>query len=178
MKKWLAAVMLTSLSSMAWANDSGLYVGAGVGKYNVELEETDLGTFEGDDTVLKVFAGYRINSFLALELDYIDLGETSDTLENINVNSEVNGFAPYVIGTIPLGPIELFAKAGYYFYDVEFTGSGLADEWDGSDEDFVYGAGLGLTLFGRLHARLEYEIIDISDTSESNAVWLSGAFRF
>jgi hypothetical protein len=60
---------------------------------------------------------------------------------------------------------------------VEFTADG-ARELDESDEDFVYGVGAGLTLFGHLHARLEYEIIDISDTSESNAVWLSGAFRF
>jgi outer membrane immunogenic protein len=177
MKKWIAAVMLTSLSSVAWANDSGLYVGAGVGKYNIEVEDVDADTFEGDDTVLKVFAGYRINPFLALELDYIDLGETSDTVGDIDFRSEINGFAPYVIGTLPLGPIEVFAKAGYYFYNVEFTADG-ARELDESDEDFVYGVGAGLTLFGHLHARLEYEIIDITDTSESNAVWLSGAFRF
>jgi OOP family OmpA-OmpF porin len=178
MKKWLAAAMLTSLSSMAWANDSGLYVGAGVGKYNVEVEDVGTSTFEGDDTVLKVFAGYRFNPFFALEFDYIDLGETSDTVGNINFRSEINGFAPYIIGTIPLGPIEVFGKAGYYFYDVTFNADGLGDLVDESDEDFVYGVGAGITLFGHLHARLEYEIIDISDTSESNAVWLSGAFRF
>jgi hypothetical protein len=52
------------------------------------------------------------------------------------------------------------------------------DVGDSSDEDLVYGAGIGLTLFDHLHARLEYEIIDISDLDESNALWLSGAWRF
>jgi hypothetical protein len=42
----------------------------------------------------------------------------------------------------------------------------------------VYGAGFGITLFDHLNARLEYEEFNIKDTKESNAVWLSGAWRF
>jgi hypothetical protein len=49
---------------------------------------------------------------------------------------------------------------------------------DDSDEDLVYGVGVGLTLFEHLHARLEYEIIDVSEVDDANAIWLSGAWRF
>jgi hypothetical protein len=47
-----------------------------------------------------------------------------------------------------------------------------------SDEDLVYGAGVGVVLFDHLNARLEYEIIDIADVDDANAVWLTGAWRF
>ena len=97
--------------------------------------------------------------------------------QTVNVSAEIDGFAPFAILSLPAGPVELFAKAGYLFYDVEFEVDDL-DVGDSSDEDLVYGAGIGLTLFDHLHARLEYEIIDISDLDESNALWLSGAWRF
>ena len=47
-----------------------------------------------------------------------------------------------------------------------------------SGEDLVYGVGIGLTFFEHLHARLEYEIIDVSEVDDANAIWLSGAWRF
>jgi hypothetical protein len=78
---------------------------------------------------------------------------------------------------VPLGPIEGFARVGYYFYDVEISGQDLGSV-DDSGEDLVYGAGVGLTLFEHLHARLEYEIIDVSEVDDANAIWLSGAWRF
>jgi opacity protein-like surface antigen len=163
-------------------NDSGLYIGAGVGQFNVKVDGIeDVGTtideFDSDDTTFKVFAGWRFNQFIGVELDYIDLGQPDDTINDVKVEAEINGFAPYLIGTIPLGPIELFAKVGYYFYDVKINADDF-DVLDDSDEDLVYGGGLGLTLFGHLHARLEYEIIDISDVDDANALWLSGAWRF
>jgi len=178
MKSWLAILVLAGFSTAALAdNEGGLYVGAGVGQFNIEIDTVGADDFEGDDTTLKVFAGWRFNPHFAIELDYIDLGETSDTIAGINYKSEVNGFAPYVIGTLPLGPIEVFGKLGYYFYNANFS-SPAGDILDDSAEDLVYGVGVGLTIFEHLHARLEYEIIDVEDTEDANAIWLSGAWRF
>jgi OOP family OmpA-OmpF porin len=178
MKRWLAIAMLAGVSTVAWAdNEGGLYVGAGVGQFNVEVDTAGPDTFKGDDTTLKVFVGWRLSPHFALELDYIDLGNSSDTVSGINYHAEVNGFAPYAIGTLPLGPIELFGKVGYYFYNVKF-GSSSQNLVDDSHEDLTYGVGIGITLFDHLHARLEYEIIDVEDTDDSNAIWLSGAWRF
>ena len=90
---------------------------------------------------------------------------------------EISGFAPYLVGTLPLGIFELFAKVGYYFYDVEAE-IGDVEADDVSDEDLVYGAGFGVVLFEHLNVRVEYEIIDISDVDDANAAWLTGAWRF
>ena len=37
---------------------------------------------------------------------------------------------------------------------------------------------MGVNFFERFNVRLEYEQIDINDTDESNALWLTGAVRF
>jgi hypothetical protein len=118
------------------------------------------------------------------ELAYIDFAGPEDTvsttLGDANVDVEISGFAPYLVGTLPLGIFELFAKVGYYFYDADVTFSALGQSLsdDTSDEDLVYGAGVGLVLFDHLDARLEYEIIDVSDVETSDALWLTGAWRF
>ena len=179
----LAAAFLACGMTAAHAdNERGLYLGAGVGQFNIEVDDVDTTdelreAFDSDDTVFKVFGGYRFNKFIGVELDYIDLGGPEDTVENVKVKAEINGVAPYLIGTLPVGPIELFARVGYYFYDVKINGENLGSV-DDSGEDLVYGAGIGLTLFEHLHARPEYEIIDVSEVDDANAVWLSGAWRF
>ena len=179
----LAAALFAIGVTPAFAdNERGLYLGAGVGLFNIEVDDVrDVAStvegFDADDTVYKVFAGWRFAPFIAVELDYLDLGAPEDRIQDINVEAEISGVAPYLIGTLPLGPLELFAKVGYYFYDIEINAENLGS-LDDSNEDLVYGAGLGITLFEHLHARLEYEIIDVSEVDDANAAWLSGAWRF
>jgi hypothetical protein len=182
MRRYLLATALVALGiSPAFAqNESGFYIGVGGGQFNVEIDDVNTAnniqeTFDSDDTVFKAFAGWRFNPFIGVELDYIDLGGPEDTIGTTKVEAEINGVAPYVIGTIPLGPIELFARVGYYFYDVEINGQNVIDD---SNEDLVYGVGGGVTLFEHLHARIEYEVIDVSEVDDANVVWLSAAWRF
>lgn len=179
----LAAALLAFAATPAVAdNDHGLYLGAGLGQFNVKVDDVGdaasaAADFDSDDSTLKVFAGWRFNPFIALELDYMDLGKPEDTVAGTKIDAQINGFAPFLIGTLPVGPFEVFGKVGYYFYDIEINAQDLGS-LDDSDEDLVYGVGAGITLFERLHARLEYEIIDISDVDEANALWLSAAYRF
>ncbi|HEX2493297.1 MAG TPA: outer membrane beta-barrel protein [Steroidobacter sp.] len=181
----LTALLLSALGPAPAfaAEEGGLYLGAGAGQFNVEIDDVNtadevIESFDSDDTSWKVFGGWRFGRYFAAELDWIDLGNPEETVNNVNVDAEIDGFAPYLLGTLPLGPVELFAKAGYYFYDITVNGRSLGGSVDDSNEDFVYGAGIGLTLFDHLHARLEYEIIDISEIDDANAIWLSGAWRF
>jgi opacity protein-like surface antigen len=184
MKRTVATAILLALGSTpALAEtESGFYVGAGVGRFNVEIDDvgdvTDtVGSFDSDDTTFKAFAGWRFNPYVAVELDYLDLGNPEDTIDGRRVNADVNGFAPYLVGTLPVGPVELFAKAGYLFYDVKVDVDDLTVT-DDDDQDFVYGGGIGLTFFERLNTRLEYEVIDIGEVDDANALWLSAAWRF
>jgi len=77
---------------------------------------------------------------------------------------------------LPLGIFEVFAKAGWLFYDVNVD-VGDADASDNGN-DVVYGAGVGVNLFEHLNVKLEYEEIDIENTDDSNALfafWASDA---
>ena len=177
------AILLALGTAPAIADEnSGWYLGGGFGQFNVQVDDvgdvTDtVGDFDSDDTTFKVFGGYRFNPYVAVELDYLDLGNPEDTIDGRRVNADVNGFAPYIVGTLPVGPVELFAKAGYLFYDVKIDVDD-ATVSDDDTQDFVYGGGIGITLFDRLNTRLEYEVIDIGAVDDANALWLSAAWRF
>jgi len=183
------------LSSAAFAGEeSGFYAGAGVGQANLSVDGFDITDgldydFDADDTAFKVFGGWRFNKYISVELDYLDLGTMSDSetfdtgegLVDVDTDIDVSGFAPYVVGTLPLGIFELSAKLGYVFYDVDFkvssdaTGESISES--DSDEDLAYGVGAGMTFFDHLNVMLEYEVIDVTD-ADIDAFWLTGAWRF
>ena len=183
MKKLLALLALVALASTAHAdNDKGFYAGAGVGAFNVKIDSVadvsnTLGEFDSDDVSFKAFAGWRFASFIGVEVDYLDLGKPSDEVGNVNVSTELSGFAPYIVGTLPLGPLELSAKVGYLFYDFKVA-AGQSSKRKTSDEDPVYGVGIGITIFQHLATKIEYERIDISKLDKSDALWLTAAWRF
>jgi len=189
--KVAAAVAALSLATVpaAFADETtGWYLGGGFGQFNAQIDDIDEvddtvdGWDESDDTY-KLFAGYRVNPFLSFELDYINLGEPSGAVvPGFNVDSAVDGFAPYVIGTIPIGKwFEVYGRLGYYFYDATV---GVEDElggrveFDEEAEDLVYGAGVGLNLAERLNIRFEYEKFDLEGLDDSDALWLTAAWRF
>jgi hypothetical protein len=173
-------------------NTSGFYLGAGVGQFNVNIDDIDqtdnaIERLDDDDRSWKAFAGYRFGPYIAVEAAYIDFGTPHSRSDASGSSGDfrlkLSGFAPYVIGTVPVGPVELFAKIGYYFYDVDLRADiddPLAPDIDSSksDEDLLYGGGVGMTFIQHLNVRLEYERIDSSRIDDADALWLSGAWRF
>jgi opacity protein-like surface antigen len=123
---------------------------------------------------------------VAVEAAYIDFGAASGrftgTGSNGNYQVTMSGFAPYVVGILPLGPVELSAKVGSYFYDVKvranFDNPNPGVDSSHSRNDFLYGVGLGFTVFNHIHLRAEYETIELKNASNTDAYWLSGAWRF
>lgn len=187
----LAAVSLATVPA-AFAQEpeeiSGFYIGGGAGQFNAHIDDVDdvdatVDEWDEDDTAYKFFAGYRLNRFLAFELDYINLGEPSgNVVPGFNVDSSVDGFAPYVVGTIPLGRFfEVYGRAGYYFYDATRGVTDTLDnrvEFDEESEDFVYGAGIGANLGEKFNVRFEYEKFDIEGLDDADALWLTAGWRF
>jgi OmpA-OmpF porin, OOP family len=167
---------------------SGFYLGGGVGQFNAGIDDVDdvdatVDEWDEDDTAYKFFAGYRLNRFVAFELDYINLGEPSGSVvPGFNVDSSVDGFAPYVVGTLPLGPyFELYGRLGYYFYDATVGVTDTLDnrvEFDEESEDLVWGAGIGANLGEKVNLRFEYERFDLQGLDDSDALWLTAAWRF
>ena len=160
-------------------NREGFYIGAGLGDFSASADnplggEIDL---DSDDTPMKFFGGWRLSRFFAVQLDYIDFGQSSGSSNLLDIRSDTSGFAPNVVGTLPIGFFELFAKAGLMWYDVDLNVENDPTLSD-SSEDPIYGVGVGLTLVERLTLRLEYEVLDLETLNDTDAVWLTAAWRF
>jgi OmpA-OmpF porin, OOP family len=182
----------TAYAQSADDNDEGLYIGGGVGQFNIEIDGIDgideaVERLDDSDTAWQAFIGWRLNPYFSLQLAYIDFGGPEDSFSTSgssgDFRAELSGFAPSIIGHLPLGPVELSAKLGYYFYDVDITADlddlgGNVFKSSDSGEDLMYGVGVGITLFERLNAKLEYEKIDLENVEDANAFWLTGAWRF
>ncbi|HEX5421631.1 MAG TPA: porin family protein [Gammaproteobacteria bacterium] len=179
-----ASVLLASGAAFADSHH-GVYFGAGLGDFSSSLENVnsvgDLRNanidFDRNRDASKIFAGWRFNPFVAVQLDRFDFGKSSSAQRLLNVSAETTGYAPSIAGTLPLGPIELFARAGIIYYDLSVTdNSGIL--LDTSGHDPLYGAGIGITLVKHLSLRAEYERIDIQRFDNANSVWLTAAWRF
>jgi opacity protein-like surface antigen len=196
----LAMVVAGASSSLACSsvfaqgpdeNDEGFYLGGGVGQFNLKLDDVDqtdeaIQSLDDSDTAWKAFAGWRMNPYFSLELAYVDFGNPSDSATTASGSSgdfsaSISGVEPSILGTIPLGPVELFGKVGYLFYDVDASvdlDNGPGFDSSSSEQDFTYGGGVGMTFFGRLNARLEYQRIESDVVDDADAFWFSGAWRF
>ncbi|WP_161965965.1 porin family protein [Steroidobacter cummioxidans] len=191
----LAAACFSATAS-ADDNDSGIYLGAGWGQFNVKIENaqgvTDvIGDIKADDnSAWKVFAGYRFMKWLAIEGDYIDLGNPRGTFNAAGSDGhysvKLSGFGAYVIGTLPITIFELSAKAGYYWHDVNLhvnfdnvgSGNGNVINTSSNRDAFTYGVGAGVTFIDHLNVKIEYERFDLEDFKDPYALWLTGEWRF
>lgn len=191
----VAAVLLALMAGPALAqrdddragrNLEGLYLGGGVGDFSSAVDEIDnlddvddVGIdFSDSDNAMKVFAGWRFNRFLAVQGDFVNFGDASGFVSSsVQGSSDVQGVAPSIVGTLPLGPVELFGRVGMMFYEIDLnlTGGRVIDE---SGEDLLWAAGVGIDIAERLNLRLEYEEIDIQELDEADALWLNVAWKF
>ena len=180
-----AALVLAAAPAFAAGdedNSEGFYLGVGLGEFSTQIDDIDNVDdvdldFDADEDATKIFAGWRFNRFFAVQLDQYDFDQSNLAVNLIDVSSNTKGTAASVVGTLPLGPVELFARIGEIWYDVNVDVDGER-EIDSSGNDPVYSAGIGFTVLKRLNLKAEYERIKISDFSDANAVWLSASWRF
>jgi hypothetical protein len=179
-----AASALTAAPAFAQDHEvEGLYLGVGRGDFSTgiddisDVEEANL-DFDSDKSAERIFAGWRFNRVVALQLDRVDFKHSRDARNALNVfSTHAEGFAPSVVGTLPLGPVEVFARAGILWYDIEIDRNNTALA-DNSSRDPVFGAGIGVNLGEHLNLRAEYEVVEIDGLDDPNAVWVTAAWRF
>jgi len=174
---------------------TGFSIGGGVGDYDLRITNAaELGSaldnYSTHNTAWQGFLQYRFAPYFALEGQYMNLGTgTSYGPGPTEYTSSIRGWAPWLVGTLPLGsfhgsvvgPFELFIKGGEYFYqfhDDYITPAGVYRYYSNNYNHFVYGGGVGLVFIQRLDVRLEYDELKIQDTNTSNALWLTAAFNF
>ncbi len=185
----LASGMLaTAAHSQEQTETAGFYLGGGVGQFNAHIHNFNdvtntVDDWKDDSTAYKVFAGYRVNPYLGFEADYVNLGKgSSSAVPGNNLENKVDGFAPYVVGTLPVGRFfEFYGRAGYYFYNRNASFTDALDNTVKFKEDsdsFVWGGGVGANIGEKFNVRAEYERFDIKNMSKSDALWLTAGWRF
>ena len=193
-----ALVALGLVAAPAFAADTGPYFGAGVGQFNVQLDDLD---FDEGDVGFKIFGGYNFLKWLGAEVAYIDGGTAEDKysdpdLGSAKVGIDVSAFTLAGVGTLPIGDMfELYGKLGMAFWDgdLRISASGLicdelaaeglpCSETDSeSGEDFYWGIGAGVNFGENFNIRVEYEAFQIgADDVDADADFISGSvvYRF
>ena len=120
----------------------GIYAGVAVGQAEIKNSDPVL-----DSSTAKVYAGYRILGPIAVEVASVDLGEYG------TLPTKVSGTSADVVLFLPAGPINVFAKAGVFSWDVDYNGALPAD----SGVDAKSGFGVEYNMLLNLDLRLEWE---------------------
>jgi hypothetical protein len=158
----------------AFAAETGLYIGGGIGRSTLN---TDLstGAFDESDTAWKAFLGYHLGFIpiikASVEVGYRDLGNPAAAGSEV----EVRGWDYAALAGIGLGPIELFGRLGQMKYD--FRTSGVPSPTDTNGTANEYGVGLAFGI-GALGFRAEYEKILVDELDDARMASISVLFRF
>jgi hypothetical protein len=191
--KLLLGVLATmGCASVAQAVEPGFYVGAGLGKAGVEVNGNDPNVgdisdidFDGSDTGWKLLAGYRFMPYFGVEASWNDFGKPDDSHDVLGVpvetEFETDGFDASLMGYLPLGPVDLFARAGWFKWDIEAnqsSGGGIAQRFKDNGNDLTYGVGVQGFLFNRLGLRAEYQVYDVSGVNDAYFLSASALLKF
>lgn len=172
------------ISPLAFAQDSGWYVGASAGqsKGKDSCPSFVPGGTICDDTgsAYGVSSGYQFNKYLGAELGYTDLGENNAISSADSATMKVKGVELLGVGTFPINPqFEVYGKVGVFFWDLDAScagtcstfgpggGSGLGGPGSQSDSgtDLTYGLGAKLNLTKNVGVRVQYQRYKDIDSS-------------
>jgi len=160
------------------------YAGASVGKSDITFDNAaqsdqflDLGfpnpgtVSSTRDTGYRVFGGYQLHKYIAVEAGYVDLGkfdfrtDVSPPPGSLSGSTRISGFELSALGLLPIGDkVTAFARVGALAGETKtaYTGTGSIQVLIGgetqkrSSTQLVYGAGLSYAINNRLAVRGEW----------------------
>ena len=121
---FLFVALLLPLVAKAQAQDSGVYLGVGVGQSTLRNwcdPSLTLRSCEDQDVGWKLLAGYQFNRYFGVEASYVDWGETTVSISSggqiVDGSAKQQGYGIAAVGTLPLGrsQFSLFGKIGLMF---------------------------------------------------------------
>jgi OmpA-OmpF porin, OOP family len=176
-------VAATVAAASALAAEEGFYIGGSYGQSTAKgdtgpvLVATPPPTFntfhyDKDETGWKAFAGYTFLPWLGVEGGYVDLGHGQKNFRSALASAQgevdANGWEGFLVGYLPIGPIDIFGKLGGIESSIDFkvkaTVAGQPTQHNNESESngmFAYGGGLQYR-FGHWAVRAEYEGYDVS----------------
>ena len=178
----LAALLAPMLMvGAAYAAEPGFYVGASGGQTTVDKQVEAIGNavIEGnnfkvddDDTAWKAYVGYNFLPWLGVEGGYGDFGSFSS--KDVG-KIDIKGWDAFLVGTWPIGAVDLFAKVGGIRKEEEFKTTGYKNTEN--DGKFAYGVGIAYNIN---HWSLRAEAEGFDDNSIDDFYYLSAGvvYRF
>lgn len=177
----LCLTFATAFPAMSSHADSGVYIGGGVGRSNLEDSAGNPGGVPFDESANagKAFVGYHLDFLpllkFAAEAGYRDLGKPDTRVGGVPVEYHARGFDYGLMGGLGLGPVDLMARVGGMEYKLRKSVGGVTNDYDGHAP--VYGVGAWFTLFG-VGVRAEYERIKIDQLDKADMVSVSAFYQF
>lgn len=168
----------------ATAADTGIYIGAGYvrARINNVFGTTGYG-FKIDDNAWKAIVGFRPIPFFAVEANYVDLGHQSRGLlggAGPYSHATARAFDVFGVGLLPIGPVDLYAKAGGARWKLSGSLEGPNSSLfalDRNGTSFAWGAGVQ-THWGPIGGRLEYEHFNMPYTDGARLFTAAVTFTF
>lgn len=182
------ALICVVTSPVSAADDAGWYGGLNVGQSRAEIDHpritgglqasgfaTTSITDDDRDVGYKVFGGYRLNRFLAIEGGYFDLGKFSFTantvpLGTLSGNIKLKGLNLDAVGILPITErFSAFGRAGVNYAEAKdsFSSTGsvtvLNPNPSKRDTNYKYGGGLQFDFTRSLGMRFEAERYRVND---------------
>lgn len=181
-KQWFILVMMliaVSAGRLFAQKPAGIYVGAGIGSsfLNTEIDDVDGEKLKIDknDFAYKFFGGLKAGRFWGIEGGYRNLGKAQTNIRNVSVETKTKGWDIYGMGRITVVMVDVFAKAGAFFWKVDNqVGTESRDE---SGTDFAWGFGAGLRL-GSMGVRAEWERFSVESRDNLSMLSLSVTLGF
>ena len=207
-----ANILLTVFSlslgvDSAIADDGGWYIGIGLGDVTANYKITDFddssiseGLADNSDSAWKIFGGYEINGYFAIEVGFADLHNDTDkrtTFSGISNGTgsrylslpggavsvdidDINGYFVAAMGSLPLtSRFELRAKAGAVAWDAVQTTVDLDRRdltLDGTDA--LIGVGMEYRFDNGIGIRGEAERYFNVGATDQNVAALSISYHF
>lgn len=159
----IAAAALLLMTPAAWA---GAYVGASVGQSDASVASGPV-SVDGSDTSWKIVGGYTFMKFVGVEGSYRNFGGVNDTIGTTSFDTDATSLDVFGVGILPVGPVKLFAKAGYSRIELSATVSDplipVPVSVSTNENELAYGAGLAFGI-GKADIRIEYEAFNTVET--------------
>jgi hypothetical protein len=164
-KKILSGIVATcALAASASMSHASGYIGASIGRadYGISAIQFD------DSTSFTLYGGYKVNQNFALEVSYVDLGESEDNIDPVwTIDAE--GFNFSAVGIIPANEIvDVFAKVGVYAWDFSVSEAGFGEIYSNDGTDVSFGFGVSVNLAKQFDLVFEYQQVDVDDEGTKN----------
>ncbi len=161
--------LLILFSNMAFAQ-SDFYVFGAFSTTDSDLVLSDLTGVNDSDNGFSLGAGYAVTPNFSLEAAYQDFGSPNGGSDcppeffclviPVSTKADITGLSLSLVGNLPItDKFDLYGKIGLVGWDIDF--SGISTAFDDSGEDFLFGAGLRLSIDDHWKAFVEYQKLDL-----------------